>query len=310
MNTKTIFFGSDKNSAHLLQTLIDNNFNIILVITKLDKKSGRDHNSSIPTPVKIIADKYNIKTLEKDKLSKEDEKAIKNLNPYIGILLAYGAMIPVGIIKTFPRGILNIHPSLLPLYRGPSPIQYTLLNADKNAGVSLMLLEKGMDSGEIITQEKILVEAHDNYETLSNKLFLLGEKLLLDNIQKYVDKKITPKKQNESLATFSKIIEKNNGMINWSDSAKKINSQIKAYYKWPNSFTKLNNQILKIKSAEVENTNSDKKIGEVFIMNKKIAIQCGNGLLYPQTIQLEGKKETNINSFVNGYKGFVGSILN
>ena len=167
-----------------------------------------------------------------------------------------------------------------------------------------------MDSGDIIAQEKILVEAHDNYETLSNKLFLLGEKLLLNNIQKYIDKKITPKKQNESLATFSKIIEKNNGMINWSDSAKKINSQIKAYYKWPNSFTKLNNQILKIKSAEVENTNSDKKIGEVFIMNKKIAIQCGNGLLYPQTIQLEGKKETNINSFVNGYKGFVGSILN
>lgn len=309
-NNKIVFFGSDKNSAHLLQALIDNSFNIILIITKSDKKSGRDHSSSIPTIVKTIAKKYNIKTIEKDKLSKDDKKAIKNLNPDIGILLAYGAIIPENIIKAFPHGILNIHPSLLPLYRGPSPIQYTLLNSDKYAGVSLMLLEKGMDSGDIIAQEKILVNSRDNYETLSDKLFLIGEKLLLDNIQKYINKKITTKKQDEDLATFSKMIEKNDGLINWNDSAGKINSQIKAYYLWPNSFTKFNNQMLKIKSAEIENINSDKNIGEVFTKNKKIAVQCGNGILILQIVQLEGKKETDMNSFVNGYKSFIGSILN
>ncbi len=308
-NNKIIFFGSDKNSAHLLQTLIDNSFDIILVITKSDKKSGRDHNRAISTPVKIVAQKYNIKILEKDKLSKEDLKIIQNLNPDIGILLAFGAMIPESIIKIFPHGIVNIHPSLLPLYRGSSPIQYTLLNNEKYTGVTVMLLKKGMDNGDIIVQGKIMIDTHDNYETLSNKLFLLGEKLLLNNIQKYIDNIISPIKQNENLATFSKMIEKNDGLINWNDSVEKINSQIKAYYLWPNSFTKFNNQILKIKSANTENISLNKKIGEIFLIDKKIAIQCGNGILYPQIVQLEGKKETDINSFINGYKDFVGSIL-
>lgn len=303
---KIIFFGSDENSSALLELLIENNYNISLVITKTEKQNGRKKNIN---PVKTIANQNNLKILETDRLGAEEFTIIKNIKPNVGILLSYGAIIPQNIIDLFPSGILNIHPSLLPKYRGSSPIQYALLNGDLETGVSVMLLSKQMDAGAIIIQEKIKIEKNDNYSTLSKKLFEIGNKLLIENIKKYINCEIKPKNQIEKNATFTKIINKEDGLINWNDAYLSINNKIRAFENWPNTYTKFNGKILKIIKAEISNKKSKYKTGEIFEDNKKIAIQCGNGILYPLIVQLEGKNQTNINSFINGYKSFVGTIL-
>lgn len=305
--TNIVFFGSDQNSAKLLAELIQADYNIELVVTKTSKKTGRSQKQN---PVKKLAEQYNIKIVEKDKLSdSESIQILQNTEAHLAILLSYGTMIPPEILNSFSLGIINIHPSLLPKYQGPSPVQTTLLNGDQEAGVSIMLLVKEMDAGPIIVQEKVKVEPEDNHETLNNKLFSLGNKLLMDNLEKYINKEIETHPQDKSQATYTEIIKKENGLIDWNNSAQKINNQIRAFYNWPGAYTYFDNKLLKIIEAEFEKKNNKHQVGEVFLNNDRIAIQTKNGLLYPLIVQIEGKQKMDINPFINGYKNFIGTIL-
>ncbi len=306
-NNKIVFFGSDENSAKLLAELIQAEYNIELVVTKTSKKTGRSQKQN---PVKKVAEQSNIKIAEKDRLNDpESIEILKNTEANLAILLSYGTMIPQEILDSFPLGIINIHPSLLPKYRGPSPVQTTLLNGDQEAGVSIMLLVKEMDAGPIIAQEKIKVELEDNHETLNNKLFSLGNKLLLDNLQKYIDKEIETHSQDNNQATYAEMIKKEDGLINWEDSAEKINNKIRAFYNWPGAYTHFNDKLLKIIKAEIKEGNTDHQLGEIFLEDDKIAIQTKKGLLCPLVVQIEGKQKMDINPFINGYKDFIGTIL-
>ena len=247
-NNKIVFFGSDENSAKLLTELIQAEYNIELVITKTSKKTGRSKKQNL---VKKIAEQSNIKIAKKDRLNdSETIKIIKNTQANLAILLSYGTMIPQKILDSFPLGIINVHPSLLPKYRGPSPVQTTLLNGDQEAGTSIMILAKEMDAGPIIVQEKIKVEPEDNHETLNNKLFSLGNELLLNNLQKYINKEIEVHPQDNNQATYAQMIEKKDGLIDWNNSAKNINNQIKAFYNWPGAYTYFNDKLLKIIEAK------------------------------------------------------------
>jgi len=290
MNYKIIFFGSDFESAKLLEKLIQNKNEIVLVITKTEKNTGRLEKKN---PVKKIAQINNLNILEKDSLEESDFEIIKNLNPDLGVLLAYGA----------------IHPSLLPKYRGPSPIQSALLCGEEKMGVSIILLSKYMDAGPIIIQKEYESQEEDNYLSLSEKLFKLGIDLLIEVLDKYLTKKIIPKKQNKEDATYCKLIKKEDGLINWNSSSKEISNKIKAFYLWPNTYTKFNDKILKIKKAKSTNKNTSHEIGEVFIEENILYIQCKEGLIIPEIVQIEVKTEIDIKSFINGYKNFIGTIL-
>ncbi len=306
-NNQILFFGSDNNSASLLEKLVQNTYNIELVITKTTKKTGRTQKQN---PVKKIASQYNLNILEKDKLNNPDIiQILKNTKSNLAILLSYGTIIPSTILKSFPLGIINIHPSLLPAYRGPAPVQTALLNGDKETGVSIILLNPKMDAGPIIIQEKIIIDQNDNYLSLSEKLFNLGSKLLLNNLEKYINGKIKVYNQDNKQASYTKIIKKTDGLINWHTSAEEINNKIRAFYNWPGAFTNFNNKLLKIISAQTNKKNTKHQIGEAFLDDNQIAIQSKNGLLYPLIIQIEGKQKTKIKTFINGYKNFLGSIL-
>ena len=306
-NNKIVFFGSDENSAKLLAELIQADYNIELVVTKTSKKTGRSQKQN---PVKKIAEQSNLKIAKKDKLNNpESIEIIKNTPANLAILLSYGTMIPLEILDSFPLGIINIHPSLLPKYRGPSPVQTTLLNGDKETGVSIMLLAKEMDAGPIIVQEKIDIEPEDNHETLNKKLFSLGNKLLLDNLEKYISGEIQIYHQDSSQATYAQMIEKKDGLIDWNDPVEKINNQIRAFYNWPGAYTYFHNKLLKIIEAKVTEKKTNHKIGEVFLDDNKVAIQTSKGLLYPLVVQIEGKQKMDINPFINGYQNFIGTIL-
>ncbi len=306
MNKRIIFFGSDINSKNLLEKLLLNNFYISLVITKSEKKTGREKKQN---PIKIFCIENKIEFLESDKITNNELEIIKSKSPDIGILLAYGAMIPQNIIDIFPYGILNIHPSLLPQYRGSSPIQTTLLNGDEKTGVTIMLLSKKMDAGSVIIQEQLNIEQHDNYSTISEKLFDLGIDLLLENLEKYLNGKLKPIPQDETKKSLTKMIEKHDGIIDWETDAKNIYNKIRAFELWPGTYTKFKGKILKIISADYSEKNTEEKIGKVFIEDDKIFVQCKNGLLELKKVQLEGKSSCDIKSFINGYKNFLGSVL-
>lgn len=306
LKNNIIFFGSDISAKNLLEKLILSNFNVSLVITKTEKKTGREKKQN---PVKTYCTEKKLELLECDKIAKNEIEIIKSHNPEVGILLAYGALVSQDVIDLFPSGIINIHPSYLPKYRGSSPIQTALLKGKEKTGVSVMLLSKKMDAGPVLVQEKVNIKKDDTYSTLSEKLFELGIELLLINLEKYLSGEIKPTPQDESKKSITKMVEKNDGIIDWETDAKSIYDKIRAFELWPGTYTKFNGKILKIISANYIDKDTENKIGKVFTEDNKVFVQCKNSLLELKKVQLEGKSSCDIKDFVNGYKNFVGSVL-
>jgi methionyl-tRNA formyltransferase len=284
-----IFLGTPEFAASTLQKLIDENYNICAVITEPDRPSGRGK-KILSSPIKQLAQKNNILVLQPTKISKL-ELENKNLNPDLAIVVAYGQIIPNEILKIPKMGFINIHPSLLPKYRGPSPIQAAILNGDDTTGVTIIKLDEKMDHGEIISSseltrldsQKARLEAQSlklcNYNNLSNDLSKLGADLLIKVLPDYLSNKIVLKDQDHSKATFTKLIKKSDGLINWSEKVETIDRKIRAYNPWPGTYTILNGKILKICSAHVE--------------NNKLTIY---------KVKMEGKNQVLWQDFVRGYK--------
>ena len=299
-------------------------FEIIAVVTTQDKPVGRKQILA-PSPVKKWAIENNLLVLQPDKIRKTEwiEK-IKELNPELIILIAYGQIIPQEILDIpSPRqgrgkyGALNIHPSLLPYYRGASPIQSVILNGEKETGICLMIMDAEMDHGPIIGNSKFEIRnSKITYKELSNQLTDLGADLLISTLPDYVDGKIKPQPQNHSKATFCKLIKKEDGKIDWNKSAEEIERQIRAFAEWPTAYAEIPNpksQIpnnLKILNAETLNQKTDKKIGEVFLTDtKELAVQTGNGIMILKQVQPEGKKPMSAKDFLNGHPEIIGTIL-
>jgi len=283
---------------------------IVAVFTVPDKPVGRKQRL-LPSPVKIWALENNLKVSQPKKIRDPKEvQKIKELNPELILLTAYGQIIPKEILDIPKYKALNIHPSLLPKHRGASPIQSTILNGDEEAGVSLMIMDKEMDHGDIISNSKIQISNKTIYKNLEKELADIGAELLIKTLPNWIDGKIQAKEQDHSKATFCKIIKKEDGKIDWNKPVKEINRQIRAFEKWPNTFTSWNNKQLKILEAEISNKNTEHKPGKVFLdENKNLCAQTKNGILILKKIQLEGKKPMSVPDFRNGHPEIIGSIL-
>ncbi len=313
---KIIFIGTPEFGAVILEKLAKSKYKPILVITSLDKKVGRKQILT-PPPVKLIAQKYKIPVLQIKKIkSKRVIKKIKNLKPDLIIVASFAQIIPAEILKIPTFGCLNVHPSLLPKYRGPSPIQTTILNEEKETGVTIILMDKKIDHGPIVAQEKIKIKK-ERYIELEKKLANLGGKLLLKILPKIIKREIKLRDQDHSKASFTKIFKKEDGKIDWAKPAEVIEREIRAFERWPQSFTFLNlkNKKVRIKILEAKVQKQSKKgpfgtIGKIFLApNDKIAIQCGKDYLIVEKIQLEGKKEMKIEDFLKGHLDIIGKVF-
>lgn len=306
-SVKTIFFGTPDFAVPILNSLIKET-NLIAVVTQPDKKVGRKQ-ILLPSPIKKIAIKNNIKVLQPNKL--KDQKftnQIKDFNPDLIIVAAYGKIIPKKILDIPKFKCINIHASLLPKYRGASPIQTAILNDEKETGITLILMNEKMDEGAIIAQATEKIYNNDTSETLHNRLSQLGAKLLIEILPKYLDKKITPKTQDHSLTTYAKIIKKEDGKINWQQEATKIDCQIRAFTPWPSAFTFIDQQRFKILEAKVINSDPKKQTGTIFVIDKKIAIACQNSYLLIEKWQPEGKKPISTKDYLLGHKDIINKI--
>ena len=301
---KIIFFGTPEFAVPTLKALHQEGYNIVLVVTQPDKPVGRK-GILTPSPVKVLTKELGLEVCQRfDNLKLKT----KSLKPDLGVVVAYGEIIPKDILDLFPLGILNIHPSLLPKYRGPSPIQATILNGDKETGVSIIKLDEKMDHGAKLKTQNLKLKTDDIYVSLSQRLAMAGAQLLIDILPDYLVGKIKPVPQDDARATFTKIITKEDGRINWQKSAEEIERQIRAYAPWPGCFSEfvVNGKKINVKIIEAIHElplqdDNQTNIGQFSIQNGQLFVQCGHGALLIEKIQPEGKKEMTAKEFINGY---------
>lgn len=308
---KIIFAGTPEFAVPYLQGLLkDPDFFISGVITQPDKPSGRKQELT-PSPIKLLAQDHNLIIYQPDKLKKDEViiEKIKNDHPDLLVVVAYGQIIPQSILDLFPAGNINVHPSLLPKYRGASPIQNAILNGEKITGISIMLMDAQMDHGPILAQQTVTLTGEETNESLHLELAEIGVPLLIDTIKKYASGAVTPQLQDESAVTYCQLITKADGRLNWQESAEKIKQKIYAFYPWPATWTMLNGQRLKIFPPIEIIKKTGQQPGQVEIANGELIVYCGQDALILQQIQLEGKKPTTAKDFIRGYQNQV-LILN
>ena len=307
---KIIFAGTADIATPLLRSLNkDGRFDVCLVITQIDKPAGRKMELS-HSPVKKEALGLSLNIFQPENInSAESIGIISAEKPDAIIVMAYGQIFSPKVLAIPSHGCLNIHASLLPKYRGASPIQSALLNGDKETGISLMRMAEHMDSGAVYAEFTTAINENENSVELSEKLGQLSALKIPDAISDAISGKIKPAVQDEKQATYAVKISKNDGNINWSESAEKINCKIRAFAGWPSAYTYLNGKLLKILSAEAKTASGSDKPGTVFKENNDVLITTGDSAIAPLKVQIEGGKPQLIKDFINGNPDFINSKL-
>ena len=306
---KIIFFGNTDFSNPVLLKCAEA-YNVSCVVTNQSKKMGRGQ-KLIDTPVKTLAQNENLHVFEcNNLLSKEFIKKLESINPDLFVVVAY-KILPKSLLSIPRYGAINLHSSLLPKYRGAAPIQRAILGHEKITGVSTFLIEPKVDTGKILEQASYHIRDQDNYGSISKKLSNMGADLVVSSIDKYLDKKIEPYSQDESLVTLAPKIKKEEFMINWKMSASDIHAQIRAFSPYPGAYTMLNGKRIKFFESELIKNESSKRSGEVdFISNDSFDIACTVESLRIYKVQMEGKKIMPAKDFILGMPTLKGSRFN
>ena len=311
---KIAFLGTPEFAVPILEKLIQSRYKPIAVFCAPDKPVGRKQILT-PPPIKVIAQKNNIPIYQPENVT-DFKLQITSLNPDLIICAAYSLILPKEVLAVPKFGYLNIHPSLLPKYRGPSPIQYAILSGDKETGVTIIKMNEKIDAGPILKNQRLNIK-NQRYTTpkLSEKLSEMGANLLLEILPDWITGKIKPEPQDESKATYTKIIKKEDGLINWQRSAQEIERQFRAFTPWPGAYTRIMNNKsrimnLKITEAAVSKDDKNKKPGEIFLTDdEKLAIRAGDGCLLLEKLQIEGGKPMTAQDFLRGHREIIGQIL-
>ena len=310
MNLKIIFIGTPRFGAIVLEELTKS-FPPCLVITHVDKKFGREQILKSPE-VKIAAENLCLPVLQTENI-KSNVEDIRKLKPDLIVVAAFDQIIPKSILDIPKSGSLNVHPSLLPKYRGPSPIQFAVLSGDTKTGVTIMKMNEKMDQGEIVSKKEIEIDDKDSYIGLLPRLAELGGLLLIQTIPLFIEGKIKLIPQNEKEATYTKILKKEDGHIDFNLSALEIERMVRAFNPFPSSHCFLDSKTLKIFKASVLKQNEAGPfgvIGKTFLAtNNEIAVQTGKDFLVIQELQIEGKKRMKTEEFLRGNLKLVGQIL-
>jgi methionyl-tRNA formyltransferase len=297
---RIIFFGTPKFAIPSLKALLESEEEIAAVVTQTDKKAGRGRIFQ-PSPVKELAISSGIKILQPANINDfsflNELTAIK---PDMIIVVAYGKILPQHILKLPPFGCINVHASLLPKYRGAAPIQWAIINGEELTGVTTMLMDKGLDTGDIMLQEKTEISNEDNAETLSKKLSETGALLLIKTISGLKDDSVKPAPQ-EGIPSYAPPLKKEDGKIDWTKSAKEIFNLVRGLYPWPCAYCYLNKERIKIiKVKALEGTGISRRIERAG--KEELVIGTGKGLISIIELQPEGKRTMSAVSFLQGRK--------
>ncbi len=306
MLKKIVFMGTPYFAVPILKSLYQNGYNVSAVYTQPPQKSNRGQKIN-KSPIQNFSETLNIEfrtpTYLKD--NKDELEYLKKLNPDIAIVVAYGQIIPKEILNLPKKGFINIHASLLPKWRGAAPIQRSIMNLDKETGISIMKISEKLDTGPIFCTYKIKIKDSDNAQIISDKLSKLASEKILEVVDDIIDDKIKPVEQDHRNATYANKIKKIEGKINWNKTAREIIGIINGLNPSPGAWFNFSGERYKILNAKISETNG--KAGEV--MNDKLEIGCSDLSIQVLEIQREGKQPQKINEFILGSKIKKGSIL-
>jgi methionyl-tRNA formyltransferase len=309
---RIIFMGTPDFAVPALEKLIDGGYEVAVVYTQPDKAAGRGRVVEEP-PVKKAALRHNLTVLQPENFkSAETKRQLLELKPDTIVVAAFGQILPRSVLEIPAFGCINIHPSLLPKYRGVAPVPAAILNGEEFTGVSIMLMDKGIDTGPVLTSVHVPVLQQDTTETLMQKLANTSAQLLLDILPGWFRKEITPQLQNNGEATYTKMLTKEAGEIDWKLPAVQIWRQVRAYQPWPGSYTRWQGKQLKILEAVPLTGEVTGEAGTVLNVNKNEAafgVVTGNGILGVKKVQMEGKKAVTADEFLRGQRQFIGAVL-
>jgi methionyl-tRNA formyltransferase len=317
MSKNIVFMGTPSFAVPCLELLAGgdkkSNYRVAAVYTQPDKEAGRGMALSA-SPVKQRAIELGLQVLQPDTV--KDTSAIeqmKKLKPDVVVVAAYGKLIPEDLLSIPQFGYVNVHPSLLPLYRGSSPISEAILRGDIATGVTIMLLDAGMDSGPVLSQKSVTISHEDTCGSLSDRLARAGAELLIEVLPQWLEGRIKAQPQDAGQATFTRQITKQDGELDWNLPATDIWRRVRAYYPWPGTYSIWQGKRLKINEAiplEIAHTGQP---GKVVILPPgspaAVGIETGVGVLGLLRIQLEGKQEASAEEFIRGQRSFIGSSL-
>lgn len=307
---KVIFMGTPDFSTGVLERIIEAGHEVTAVITQPDKPKGRGHEMQF-TPVKEVALKHHLPVYQPKKI--RDPEMIQQLREIpadICVVVAFGQIIPQEILDMKKYGCINVHASLLPAYRGAAPIQWAVVDGLKETGVTIMQMDAGLDTGDMLTKVVVPLDPKETGGSLFDKLSAAGAKLCVETMELIEKGQVVPQKQGETTTEYAKMITKDLGKIDFSKSAAEIERLIRGFYPWPSAYTRLGNKQLKIFSAEVLEEDRPGVSGEVVEVTKgEILVKTGNGILVITELQLEGKKRMTADAFLRGFKLEIGSRL-
>lgn len=308
---RTVFMGTPQFAATILRALLQSSYQVLAVYTQPDKPAGRGRPVVFP-PVKKLALEWQIPVVQPETLkSIEVVDKLVSFQPDLIVVAAYGAILPREVLSLPKFGCLNVHPSLLPRHRGPSPVAYTILCGDELAGITIMLMDAGMDTGPILAEEKAGISFMDTTGSLSTKLADAGAQLLLETLPGWLNKELKPQVQDEAQATYSKLITSEDAEIDWHFSAVELWRRIRAYNPWPIGYTWYNGKRLRIHRTIPFGKVAEGEIGKVIALPESpgVGVVTGEGILGLCQVQLEGRREMSVDDFVRGKRDFIGCVL-
>ena len=306
---RMVFMGSPEFAVPSLAALTAASHEIVGVYTQSDKPAGRGQKMTAPA-VKAWAQEHGLPVLQPPTLrSAEALEQLRALQPDVIVVAAYGKLLPETVLAVPPKGVLNLHPSLLPEYRGPTPIQSAILAGDDETGVTVMLLDAGMDTGPILAQRPVRIAPEDTAETLAERLAVEGAEILRETVERWMRGEIVPMPQNNALATYSKLLEKEDGEIDWTASAVDLERKVRALAPWPGAYSRWRGSLLKVLTAKAAASGEGAPGTVVALPGGGAGVITGKGSLALGRVQLEGRQQMTARELVAGRHDFVGSRL-
>lgn len=304
-----IFMGTPDFAVPTLQALIAHH-TVLGVITQPDRPAGRKGQLKQP-PVKQLAQQHNIPVFQPEKLRrKASQQALLEWQPVVPdvyVVAAFGQILPQSVLDIPHQGSINVHGSLLPRWRGAAPINAAIRAGDSETGITIMVMDAGLDTGPMLSKRAIPIAPDETAQTLHDKMAQLGADLLIDTLPGYLSGEVQPQVQDDALATYAPQIKKEEGAIDWAQAAASIERLVRAFTPWPGTYTFWGGKQLKIHAGRVQAGSAQP--GQVLEQGGALCIGTGDGLYCPTEVQLEGKKRAPIADFVNGYPDFVGAQL-
>ena len=303
-----VFMGTPEFAKAALAALLKESYNIVGVVTQPDRKVGRKQELT-PSPVKVLASEHKLSVFQPEKLDTEAVMTIQSWKPDVIVVAAYGRILPKAILALPGFGCINIHASLLPRWRGASPVANAIMAGDTETGITLMELNEGMDTGDIIATEKTPIGPEEDAQELLARLSTIGAALLTSTLPHWITRSISATPQPEEGVTLCQLIEREDGRIFWNESAQDIYNRYRGLHPWPGIFTywkdSADDGALRLKLHEISIQKTplaiDHPAGTVLEIGEQIGIVTGNGVVFPLALQLEGKETVSIADFIKGY---------